>query len=177
MPVYKFAPGNLPDSFIFPTDKGWFYSVSFLNKSDLFAGNHLLLNDGLSFEIMFDRSPLDHNPEKGADESVKETILAIISSHLRAKGVLPIYFFLCDMTDRQEAVRARLFTNWYETSGVPEWELYNFELTSVGDADDAISYYAGMLMHDEHPKHEALPDAFQHFLEEDVSNGKWATRR
>lgn len=51
MSFYKFAPGISPNTFIFPTDLGWFYIVSFLNNAHTFKGNKILENKGLSYEI------------------------------------------------------------------------------------------------------------------------------
>jgi hypothetical protein len=56
---YKFAPGVEPNTFVFPTVSGWLYSVAFVNNSRLFRGNTLLVNNDLTFEIVFGRSPLD----------------------------------------------------------------------------------------------------------------------
>ena len=169
---YKFAPGATPNSYVFPTDKGWFYTVSFPNQSATFDTYPILQNSGLSFEIVFERSLLDKG-EKGADPLVRETITTIISQHLQGQGVLPIYYFLCDMQDGKETGRARLFYNWFESAGLEGWELQPYDL-EMPDGDLA---YAGLLTHVDHPNSAQIPDAFQQFLENDLGTGKLVFRR
>jgi len=43
--------GIVGGSYIFPTDLGWLYTVSFINKSNLFIEGSLLYNSQLSFEF------------------------------------------------------------------------------------------------------------------------------
>ena len=83
---YKFAPGVEPNTFVFPTDSGWLYSVAFINNSYLFRGNTLRL-------------------------------------------------YLAD------------------------------------------TYHAGMFVHFQHPNYKLIPEAFESFLEKDVTNGKLVNRR
>ncbi len=120
MPFYKFAPGLEPDTFIFPTDTGWLYSVAFINNSYVFKGNVLLENNNLSFEIIFGRSKLD-KAAKGRDDFVSETIITIICKQFDALGYVRIYFFMCDMTDKRAAARSVSFNRWYESSSFPDW--------------------------------------------------------
>ena len=174
MSSYKFAPGIDSNSFVFPTDQGWLYSVSFPNRTSFFQGNDILENGGLSFEIIFERSALDQ-PVKGIDSLVQPTILSIIGKQFDGQGVLPIYFFLCDMQDRQEAARAKLFNRWYETCELEDWELFNFVMESPNEGD--YTFYAGLFIHPEHPNFPVVPDAFEQFLELDISNGKLVVRR
>ena len=170
---YKFAPGPNANTFIFPTDRGWLYSVGFSNRSDVFRGNQLLENNGLFFEIIFERSQLD-KPEKGRDPLVRLTILTIITRQFQAQGILPIYYFICDMQKRQEAARAKLFSEWYQTSDLDGWELVNFQMQMPEEGE---TYYAGLFTHTEHPNFEVIPDAFEQFLEQDLANGKLVNRR
>jgi hypothetical protein len=174
MSCYKFAPGIDPHTFIFPTDYGWLYSVSFPGKSTLFDGNEILQNEGLSFEILFDRSPLDE-VTKGKDPFVQATIQTILNNQFELQGVLPIYFFWCDMKDRQEGARAKLFNQWFQSCESPGWELFNFELKNPDE--EGYTYYAGLFVHSDHPNIALLPDAFEQFLQEDISTGKLVSRR
>ncbi len=121
MPCYKFAPGVYPNTFIFPTDNGWLYSVAFLNNLSLFKGNEILENNKLSFEIVFNRSELD-KAEKRKDPLVASTISTILCKQFDLLGELPIYFFLCDMADKRGFARSQLFNQWYESCDVPYWE-------------------------------------------------------
>jgi hypothetical protein len=163
-----------PNTFVFPTDSGWLYSISFINNSPLFVPNAILSNNGLSFEIIFGRSMLD----KGArekDEFISKTIIAILCKQFEASGEIPIYFFLCDMTDKRAAARSALFNKWYESCALPNWELINYELQESNDP--SITYYAGLFIHSHHPNYKLIPDAFEKFLQEEVSSGKFLARR
>jgi len=78
------------------------------------------------------------------------------------------------MTDKQEAARARLFNRWYESCELIGWDLVNFELQTPDKND---KYYAGLFVHTEHPNSNTIPDAFEQFLKQDISNGKLINRR
>jgi hypothetical protein len=56
MSCYKIAPGIEVNTFVFPTDQGWLYSVAFVNNPTFFKGYKVLENNGLVFEIIFDRA-------------------------------------------------------------------------------------------------------------------------
>lgn len=174
MSIYKFAPGIEPLTFIFPTDNGWLYSVSFKADLRLFQGHALLENDHLTFEIDFDRSPLE-NASDQMDDGVGATILQIIANQFQSTGILPIYFFLCDTTDSKEAARARLFTRWYESSNIENWTLFNYELQA--SEENVSSYFVGLFIHTQHPHYQEIPNAFERFLHVDASIGKLINRR
>jgi hypothetical protein len=174
VPCYKFAPGVYPNTFIFPTDNGWLYSVAFINNLSLFKGNAILENNKLSFEIVFNRSELD-KAEKGKDALVASTISTILCQQFDLLGELPIYFFLCDMADKRGFARSQLFNQWYESSDLTDWELVNYELQDP--SDDTVCYYAGLFINTQHPHYKLIPDSFERFLAEDVSTGKFVRRR
>lgn len=173
MSCYKIASGNRPDSFVFPTDQGWFYTVSFINKIEVFKGYEILENKGLSFEIIFVRDPLV-DPTNERDPLVEKTIQVILANQLQKHGNLAIYFFWCDMHDHQEAARARLFYKWYQrcSSSFPGWDLINFEL-SDSDNEEGNAYFAGLFVHQDHPHYQKIEEAFARFLRKDVSSDKW----
>jgi len=68
-----------------------------------------------------------------------------------------------------------LFNQWYESCNLPDWELVNYEL--LDPTDETITYYAGLFIHAQHPHYKLVPDAFEKFLEQDVSTGKFVRRR
>jgi hypothetical protein len=87
---YKFAPGVEPNTFVFPTDSGWLYSVAFINNSYLFRGNTLLVNNNLTFEIVFGRSPLDKVAGR-KDNLIALTLVAIVLKQFEVFGELSHY--------------------------------------------------------------------------------------
>ena len=170
MSCYKIASGNDPNSFVFPTDQGWFYTVSFSSKTTLFKGYEILENNGLSFEIIFVRSPLA-DPTNDRDPLVGKTIQTILANQFQQQDKQAIYFFWCDMHDRQEAARARLFNKWHRLYNLPGWDLINFEMSDLDDEEHA--YFAGLFIHLNHPNYVKMEQAFAQFLRKDVSTGKW----
>jgi hypothetical protein len=175
MSSYKFAPGISPNTFVFPTDLGWFYIVSFVNNTHTFKGNNILENKGLSYEISFDREKLEERPQKGKDSFVQPTIQIILARQLELQGELVLYYFICDNRDKKEAARAKLFTQWYLSIDLPGWELFNFEL--LDPEDEQQIYFIGLFAHSEHPDFESIPGAFEQFLKEDISVGKFIRRQ
>jgi hypothetical protein len=174
MSCYKFAPGVDPNTFVFPTDKGWFYIVTFINNSPTFKGNRILENQALSYEISFYRTQLDHAIPKGKDDLVQLTIQTILTRQFELQGELAVYYFICAINDRKEAARAKLFTQWYQSTELPGWELFNFELHDP--EEEGLIYYTGLFTHIDHPNFELIPDAFEQFLKEDASVGKLVRR-
>jgi hypothetical protein len=78
------------------------------------------------------------------------------------------------MKDRKEAGRAKLFTKWFEAGGAPGWDLINYELQDPNE--EGLIYFAGLIVHSDHPNYSSIPDAFANFLEDDVSSGKFVRR-
>jgi hypothetical protein len=169
MSCYKIASGINPNSFVFPTDKGWFYTVSFISKFGSFKGYEILQNNGLSFEIIFERSPLV-DPTNEKDPLVERTVQTILANQFQAQDKLAIYFFWCDMHDRHEAARARLFYKWHRLCSLSGWDLINFELTDL-DAEER-TYFGGLFVHCDHPHYLEIEEAFAQFLRHDLSSGK-----
>ncbi len=173
MDAYKFAPGIVAGSYIFPTDLGWLYTVSFINKSNLFIEGSLLYNSQLSFEFQFERSPIDEHTKKGFDKCVANTLSKVFLLHASSHGYLPIYIFICDITDGKEAARARLFSTWYESIETADWQLINYELTDPDDNNRV--YYTGIVLNENHPYFNDLLIEFEVYFKNN-SMSKWITR-
>lgn len=106
---------------------------------------------------------------------MQPTILQILRNQFELQGMLPIYFFVCDMNDKRQGGRAELFNRWFESGETNNWELFNFELQDP--QEHGLVYYTGLFVHREHPNFASIPDAFAQFLEEDVTSGKFIRRR
>jgi len=156
-------------------DSGWFYTVSFINNSFLFDKHPILENNRFSFEIVFERTKLEGKISKGIDKDIQLTIQTIIRKQFELQGELPIYFFLCDMSDKKQTGRSLLFSQWYMNCDIQDWELINYELQDPEDM--TFIYYAGLFIHRLHPNYEIIPDLFGKFLEEDASSGKFIRRQ
>ena len=173
MPHYEFAPNPEGNSYIFLSNLGWLYTLTFRESADYFTGNEILYNNTLVFEISFSRSPSSSNaPKKGVDTYVKETIHSILYHHLQAQGHLPLYFFICYAADDKEAARLKLFTQWYESFDSVDWQLYNYELHDP----DAIIYY-GLFVNFNHPGASMIPVEFENFVQKEKNVWKELFRR
>ncbi|MRG46882.1 hypothetical protein GFS24_17305 [Chitinophaga sp. SYP-B3965] len=178
MPIYPYAPGpiNEPsENFVFPTDLGCLYIIEFYNGSSRFDQDDLiLLNSGLTYEISIKKSYLEAPPENGQqkyDSLVKPTIQHIIDNFITTKGILPIYFFICDSEDEKEAARHKLFTEkWYNESQLENWVMFSYEIT--GEDIGIQPYYLGLLIHTDNPNFEVYPTAFENFMENQAVQGK-----
>ena len=88
--------------FIFETDKGIRYEISF-NKEDLIIGGC----DTYQFIIRkIDERHTSYDPK------VKDTILAIVNEFFRANKFILLY--ICDTADGKEGGRNRLFLHWFQ---------------------------------------------------------------
>jgi hypothetical protein len=175
--LYPYAAGpSAPPSysFVFPTDLGCFYAVEFFNKATRFSGNEILFNEGLMYEIIVTRSYLDPPPqrkERKFDSLVKPTLIKILDDFIRAGGISPVYFYVCENLDEKEAARRKLFAEiWYMQSSLDEWHLYNHELKE-SEADPA-PWFLGLLIHENHMHNIELPRAFEAFMQNEVTKGK-----
>ncbi len=167
MACYKFAEGSVANSYVFPTDFGWLYSVLFTNESNEFVSNHLLFNNGLVFDFQFARTALDENPNKRNDKSVAETISQIFLKHAAENGIFSIYFFTC-LPDGKDAARSKVFNDWYNEFDDENWQLINYQL--IDPDDDNRIYYAGLIMHSNHPYFEEVLLAFEDYINNSSRN-------
>jgi len=171
--IYEFAPGAENNSYVFPTNKGWLYTIVFRNSSDYFNSNETLFNSSLVFEIIFTRSI--HNTcilNKGFDPMVKDTIHCILQHHLVGNGHLPFYIFICYSADKKEASKMNLFIKWYSTFDSEDWVLHSYELI---DGTDSIHY--GLIVNNKHPDATIIPTEFEHFVGNEKNVWKDVFRR
>ena len=90
------------DSFMFQTDLGIHYSISFMKEDISFAGC-----DTYQFIIRkIEEKKSQH------DTKVEMTILAIINEFFRSNTEIMLY--MCDTSDGREEIRNRLFLSWFQ---------------------------------------------------------------
>lgn len=90
------------DSFVFQTDFGIHYSVSF-NKEDI------VLGECDTYQLIIRKI---EERRSSYDPKVEKTILSIISEFFRLN--LEVMLYMCDTSDGKEEVRNRLFLSWFE---------------------------------------------------------------
>ena len=99
------SPYNLilqEDSFVFQTDLGIHYSISF-SKEDIVLG-------GCSTYQLIIRKI--EETKSSHDPKVEATILAIINEFFRSNCEVMLY--LCDTSDGREEIRNRLILTWFD---------------------------------------------------------------
>lgn len=90
------------DSFVFQTDLGIHYSVSF-NKEEI------VLGECDTYQLIIRKI---EERRSSYDPKVEKTILAIINEFFRLN--LEVMLYMCDTSDGKEEIRNRLFLSWFE---------------------------------------------------------------
>lgn len=103
--ILEHAPYELvlsDDGFMFQTDFGIHYSVSF-NKEDIILGGCA------TYQLIIRKI---EEKRSAHDPKVEVTILSIINEFFRSNQEVLLY--LCDTSDGREASRNRLFLSWFD---------------------------------------------------------------
>lgn len=66
------------------------------------------------------------------------------------------------MPDGKDAVRSKVFNDWYNELDNENWQLINYQL--IDPDDDNRIYYAGLIMHSNHPYFEEVLLAFEDYI-------------
>lgn len=131
--------------FIFQTDEGIHYSISF-SKEDIILGGCE------TYQFIIRKIEETHMPH---DYKVKATILAIIYEFFHSNP--HVLFYICDTSDQREEARNRLFLTWFEHNAEPE----RFTIcTANADVEDE-GFYAAIIVENRNPKLYDIIDEFE----------------
>lgn len=103
--ILEHAPYELVlsgEEFIFQTDLGIHYSISF-NKEDIILGGCA------TYQLIIRKI---EEAKSSHDPKVEATILSIISEFFRSN--LEVMLYLCDTSDGREEFRNKLFLSWFD---------------------------------------------------------------
>lgn len=163
---YTFTPLR-EGVFFFVTDQGCYYTIEISNDHHKFDDNELLRNAGQSFEIGFGRICDDEKPLY--DEIASATILFILGTNIVSKGDTCTYFFVCDTTDGNGKLRARLFNLWYAKLKlkITQLEKHNFIIPVV----DTNRYDVSLIIFRNHIYHDEYLREFKTYIKNEFA--KW----
>ena len=133
------------DSFVFQTDLGIHYSVSFSKEDITFAGC-----ETYQFIIRkIEEKKTQH------DHKVEATILAILDEFFRSN--IEILLYMCDTSDGREEIRDRLFLTWFEKYADKE----RFTFCRTHAIVEGQGIYFVILIENRHPKLQAIVEDFK----------------
>lgn len=144
-------PYPLKDSntgFIFETDFGLVYEISFTDDSGYLTGSSFSSVDTVfSFTITHLSGQIQHK-----DPRVESTIISAL--HLTFASLpLAVITYVCSLDDNQEKARNRLFHNWYLRTG----KNYFVKLDHTS-ADERI--YSSVIFRSDNPAREDINNLF-----------------
>lgn len=135
------------NSFVFDTKFGLRYNVGF-------AEDKSFMEDGVyQFYIV----NLSHT-HTYRDPLVKETVRIILEAFFNAEPATMLY--ICDTSDNRQGVRDRLFRSWYsEYAYQGDFTLINESITF-----DDVTYYASIMLRNNHPQYTSVILSFRDFV-------------
>lgn len=137
------------DSFVFVTDHGVKYEVSFVLDYTLDIAN--------SYQLCIDNVDSKTQPR---DAKVRDTIVVIIKEFFNNNELSLLY--ICDTSDGRQKIRNRIFRIWFEEK--TSRELYTIIPASI--EVDGEEYFASLILCNNHPQYDAISSAFAKFKEE-----------
>lgn len=142
------------DSFMFLTDFGIHYSVSF-SKEDIVLGGCVTYQ----FVIRkIDEVRSQHDPK------VEKTIFAILDEFFRSN--LEIMLYMCDTSDGREGSRNRLFLAWFERYA----EKGRFTIRTASTNIEGQGFFIGIVVENRNPKLKEITEDFDMKAEMLTSN-------
>ncbi|GAB3884063.1 DUF6169 family protein [Spirosoma agri] len=104
----RYTPFKLDDDYVFVTDDGRTYSVSFVEQP-FFNRSDFIFSDS-TFEVFLrlEKSP----PAYFTDPKIGATVTAILQNFIE-KDPSRIVFFTCDTADGRQLARFRKFSSWF----------------------------------------------------------------
>ena len=144
--INKFAPYKVEfeqDSYIFETDYGIQYSVSFDEEP--------MFNDITAY--WFNLANRSRKPSPG-DLKIRSTIVFILEEFFRANPEILLY--MCDSANNQQAMRSRLFLRWFNAYGRQAEFYTRTEMVKDGDEEN----YIAIIVKRSHPQLQAVIDFF-----------------
>ena len=105
---------------------------------------------------------VDQDAPQKKDPLIGKTIIAIIEdffNHVSQSAVL----YICDVNDKKQALRARLFSGWFNTAdGNTKYTLNTYQ----NQDDKGVEYYYGLILRKDNPEHDEIVRIFYDFLAE-----------
>lgn len=133
------------ENFMFHTDFGIHYSVSF-NKEDIVLGGCV------TYQLIIRKI---EEVKSSHDPKVEATILAIINEFFRSNNEIMLY--LCDTSDGREESRDRLFLSWFERHAQKE----RFTICRAHTTVEGEGLFLCIIIDNRNPKLKAIVEDFK----------------
>lgn len=146
---YSVWAGTKPNEFLFRTDYGGLYNISFLESQ-------LIWQEGTYEFGIFPLEPVN-SPN---DKKLKQTIIAIIEEFFYENPNVLLY--QCETGDSRQAMRARLFQRWFDDYS--NKDKYLIKMAVIMDED--VENYDAILIKRDHPYLDEVLKQFDQFVSE-----------
>ena len=132
------------DNYIFETEQGIHYSISFEEDTPLGGCN--------TFQFIIEKIDKVRSPH---DPKVEPTILAIINEFFMEH--LDVLLYICDDSDGREANRNRLFLAWIKRNAEPE----RFTIRTANATVEGKGFYVAIIVENRNPLLESIIEDFE----------------
>lgn len=142
------------DSFVFVTENGVKYEISFVIDYTLNIEN--------SYQLCIDNVDSKTQPR---DYKVRDTIVVIIKEFFKNNELSLLY--ICDTSDGRQKTRNRIFRIWFEEKASTD----SYTIIPASVEVDGEEYFASLILCNNHPQYNIISSAFTK-LSKDLSD-KW----
>lgn len=149
MAPYTVWSGVKPNEFLFRTDFGGLYNISFLESQ-------LIWQEGTYEFGIFPLEPVN----SPSDQKLKQTIIAIIEEFFYENPNVLLY--QCETGDNRQAMRARLFQRWFDNYS--RKDQYIIKMAVI--MDENVENYDAILVKRNHPCLKEVLAQFDQFVAE-----------
>lgn len=129
--------------YIFTTDKGIIYSISFSEEYEI--------GGCMSYQFSIDNIGKSHGSYDG---KIKSTIIAIIEDFFVENQDVLLY--ICDTSDNREAARNRLFLRWFE-----QYSPGKFTICTANSKVEDTDFYMAIIIANDNPQKDSITLDFE----------------
>ena len=142
-PYHVYHEQNRMDYYLFQTDQGIVYSVSFSEEFEI--------GGCMSYQYSIGNKEEIHGT---LDIKIRLTCIAIIKEFF--KEYQNVLLFICDTSDHREKARNRLFLNWFKEYASPA----DFIILSAHQQIEEQGWYASIIVSKANPLLESIKEDF-----------------
>ena len=147
---YKVWPGHRPNEYMFMTDYGGLYYISFMENQLIWADH--------TYE--FGIIPTGKRVSSPNDTKLKQTVIAVIEDFFHENPNVLLY--QCETGDSKQAMRARLFQRWFDAYQYKD--KYFIKVAMIMDED--VENYDAILIRRDNPHFDEIIEQFDAFVHE-----------
>lgn len=146
---YALWPGRHPLEYLFKTDFGGLFNISFLENTIIWN------KDTYEFGIFNVTGKTSPN-----DIKLKKTVIAIIEEFFHDNP--NVLLFQCETGDNKQSARARLFQRWFDD--YPQKDKFFIKVVMI--EDEGIENYDAIIVQRDNPNFDSIVSEFDKFAKE-----------